>query len=147
MEIKNLYTIHRIIMVIATCILLPIGLFMSLGKKYVGENWYTYHKNIMLSVVGLMFIGIMVSLYTREKDKEKRQLGVRHGTLGIIIFILLLVQIWWAIVIRKQVSTKSEQRLLSKKTWLNMHRVFATLIVSLIFYQLYLGLNIYKTLN
>ena len=120
---------------------------MSLGKKYVGENWYTYHKNIMLSVVGLMFIGIMVSLYTREKDKEKRQLGVRHGTLGIIIFILLLVQIWWAIVIRKQVSTKSEQRLLSKKTWLNMHRVFATLIVSLIFYQLYLGLKIYKTLN
>jgi cytochrome b561 len=146
MEIEKLYLIHGIVMGITIFILLPLGLFMSLGRKYVGDNWYVYHKNIMLSVAVMMFIGVMISLYTKEKEKKdmKHKLGLRHGTLGIIIFILILIQIWWGIVMRKEVSTKTEERLIKKESWLIIHKIFAFTIVCLVSYQIYLGINIYK---
>ncbi len=139
MELSTYYTIHRYIMIVAFVILLPIGICMPIFKKKVGDNWYTYHKHIMLSVLILSFIGICISLYAKDLEGESNvhSLSTFHGLIGIFLVILVLCNIAWAIIMRR--ST-----LLSHSKWLTGHRIFAILIVVSIIVNAYLGYSIYK---
>ena len=139
MDLSTYYTIHRYIMIIAFLILLPIGICMPIFKKKVGDNWYTYHKHIMFTVLILSFIGICVSLYAKDLEGETNAhpLSTFHGLIGILLVILVLCNITWAIVMRR--ST-----LLSHSQWLTGHRIFASLIIISILVNAYLGYSIYK---
>ena len=139
MELSTYYTIHRYIMIVAFIILLPIGICMPIFKKKIGNNWYTYHKHIMLSVLILSFIGICISLYAKDLEGESNvhPLSTFHGLIGIFLVILVLCNIAWAIIMRR--ST-----LLSHSKWLAGHRIFALLIITSILINAYLGYSIYK---
>jgi cytochrome b561 len=97
----------------------------------------------MLSVLLLAFIGISISLYAKDLEGEKNihSLSTRHGLIGILLVILLLLNITWAIIVRRYV--KDEGSWLTRSMWLNGHRVFGTLIVITLIYNLYLGNKIY----
>jgi len=143
MNSEKLFTIHKYIMIITFYILLPIGMTFAIFRSKIGTTWYTYHKHIMLSVLLLAFIGISISLYAKDLEGEKNihSLSTRHGLIGILLVILLLLNIGWAIVVRRYV--KDEGSWLTRPMWLNGHRVFGTLIVITLIYNLYLGNKIY----
>ena len=144
MNSEKLFTIHKYIMIITFYILLPIGMTFAIFRSKIGKNWYTYHKHTMLTVLLLAFIGISISLYAKDLEGEKNihSLSTRHGLVGILLVILLLLNITWAIVIRRYV--KDEGSWLTRPMWLNGHRVLGTLIVITLVYNLYLGNKIYN---
>jgi cytochrome b561 len=98
----------------------------------------------MLSVLLLAFIGISISLYAKDLEGEKNthSLSTRHGIVGILLVVLLLLNIGWAIIIRRYV--KDEGSWLTRTMWLNGHRIFGTLIIITLVYNLYLGNKIYN---
>ena len=144
MNSEKLFTIHKYIMIITFYILLPIGMTFAIFRSKIGKNWYTYHKHTMLTVLLFSFIGISISLYAKDLESEKNihTLSTRHGLVGILLVILLLLNITWAIVIRRYV--KDEGSWLTRPMWLNGHRVLGTLIVITLVYNLYLGNKIYN---
>jgi len=144
MDSEKLFTIHKYIMIFTFYILLPIGMLIAIFRSKIGEKWYTYHKHIMLSVLVLAFIGICISLYAKDLEGEKNihDLSTRHGIIGVLLVVLLLLNIGWAIIVRRYV--KEEGSWLTRSMWLNGHRVFGTLIVITLIYNLYLGNKIYN---
>ena len=144
MELSTNYTIHRYLMILAFMILLPIGICMPIFKNKVGENWYTYHKHIMFSVLIFSFIGICISLYTKDLEGEtnRHPHSTQHGLIGILLFILVVCQIAWAIIIRRYINDSGSG--LTRKHWLIGHQIFGSLIVITLFYNGYLGYKIYK---
>jgi hypothetical protein len=68
MNSQKLFTIHKFIMYFTFYFLLPLGIVIAIFRRKIGNNWYTYHKNIMLSVLTLAFIGIMISLYAKDNE-------------------------------------------------------------------------------
>ena len=134
MSSNKLFIIHAIIMSIAIFIVFPFALVMSIGK--VVDNWYNYHKYAMFLTTFLIFCGVLVSLYAKDLQSEKNLSGtsVLHGTLGIILLILFIIQLWWAIVMRRYLHN------LNKRTvWLVGHILIAISIISLVFFQVYFG--------
>ena len=134
MSSNKLFIIHAIIMSIAIFIVFPFALVMSIGK--VVDNWYNYHKYAMFLTTFLIFCGVLVSLYAKDLQSEKNLSGtsVLHGTLGIILLILFIIQLWWAIVMRRYLHN------LNKRTvWLVGHILIAISIVSLVIFQVYFG--------
>lgn len=125
-------------------ILLPIGICMPIFKNKVGDNWYTYHKHIMFSVLIISFIGICVSLYTKDLEGEtnRHPQSTRHGLIGILLFILVLCQVSWAIIIRRYINDDGAG--LTRHQWLIGHRIFSLLIIITLFYNGYLGYKIYS---
>jgi hypothetical protein len=144
MNSEKLFTIHKYIMIITFYILLPIGMTFAIFRSKIGKNWYTYHKNTMLTVLLFAFIGISISLYAKDLEGEKNihSLSTRHGLIGILLVILLLLNIAWAIIVRRYV--KDEGSWLTRPMWLNGHRILGTLIVITLIYNLYLGNKIYN---
>jgi cytochrome b561 len=145
MDSQKLFNLHRQIMLFAFYILLPIGISIPLFfRKQIGQNWYAYHKHIMISVSILSFIGIMISLYTKDNEPEKNinSMSTRHGILGILLVILIILNIGWAIIIRRYINDENSK--LTRKNWLYGHRIFATLIVIGLIYNLSLGKQIYN---
>jgi len=144
MNSQKLFTIHKFIMYFTFYFLLPLGIVIAIFRRKIGNNWYTYHKNIMLSVLTLAFIGIMISLYAKDNESEKNihPLSTRHGIIGVILVALLLLNVGWAIIVRRYV--KDEDSILTRSMWLNGHRAFGTLIVIFLVYNLYLGNKIYN---
>jgi hypothetical protein len=144
MDSKKLFTVHKFLMYFTFCILLPIGILIALFRSRIGNNWYTYHKHIMLSVLIGAFIGILISLYAKDLEGEvnTHKLSTRHGIIGVIVVVLLLLNIMWAIVVRRYV--KDENSKLTRTMWLNGHRTFGTLILIFVIYNVYLGSTIYS---
>ncbi len=134
LSVNNLFIIHAIIMSIAIFITFPFALVMSIGK--VVDNWYTYHKYAMFLTTFLIFCGVLLSLFAKDLQSEKNLSGMSalHGTLGIILLILFIIQLWWAIVMRRYLH-----QLNKRKTWLVGHILIAILIVILIILQVYFG--------
>jgi len=134
MSSNKLFIIHAIIMSIAIFIVFPFALVMSIGK--VVDNWYNYHKYAMFLTTFLIFCGVLVSLYAKDLQSEKNLSGISvlHGTLGIILLILFIIQLWWAIVMRRYLHTKNK-----RTVWLVGHIVLAISIVSLVIFQVYFG--------
>ena len=155
MELSTLYNIHRYLMIIAFMILLPIGICMPIFKDKVGENWYSYHKHIMFSVLIISFIGICVSLYTKDQEGEtnRHPHSTRHGLIGILLFILVVCQMAWAIIVRRYVNdsgsglthgVETVENRLTRQQWLIGHRILGSLIVIALLYNGYLGYTIYR---
>jgi hypothetical protein len=131
MNPKILYNIHRYLMIFALLILLPIGIYYAIKKP---ENWFKIHSRIMFSVGVIVFISIFISLYSREFVDSDKDIARSHGTLGILILILIILQISIAIIWRKKLG----------ENYLMIHKTGAILIVILVFFQLYLGISAYK---
>jgi cytochrome b561 len=144
MNSEKLFTIHKYIMIITFYILLPIGITIAIFRSKIGQNWYTYHKHTMLTVLLFAFIGIFISLYAKDSEGEKNihPLSTIHGIVGTILVVLLLLNVGWAIIVRRYV--KDEGSWLTRRMWLNGHRVFGSLIVIILVYNLYLGNKIYN---
>jgi hypothetical protein len=77
-----------------------------------------------------------------ESEKNIHPLSTRHGIIGVILVALLLLNVGWAIIVRRYV--KDEDSILTRSMWLNGHRAFGTLIVIFLVYNLYLGNKIYN---
>jgi len=134
MSSNKLFTIHAIIMSIAIFIVFPFALVMSIGK--IVDNWYNYHKYAMFLTTFLIFCGVLLSLFAKDLQSEKNLSGISalHGTLGIILLILFIIQLWWAIVMRRYLHSKNKRNI-----WLVGHVLIAISIVSLVIFQVYFG--------
>ncbi len=139
MSSNKLFIVHAIIMSIAIFIVFPFALVMSIGR--VVDDWYAYHKYAMFITTFLIFCGVLLALYTKDLQSEKSltNTSALHSTLGIVLLILFIVQLWWAIVMRKYLHLKNK-----RKTWLVGHIIFAILIVVLVILQVYFGSKILK---
>jgi hypothetical protein len=68
-----------------------------------------------------------------SSEKNIHPLSTRHGIIGVILVALLLLNVGWAIIIRRYV--KDEDSILTRSMWLNGHRAFGTLIVIFLVYN------------
>ncbi len=134
MSSNNLFIIHAIIMSIAIFIVFPFALVMSIGK--IVDNWYNYHKYAMFLTTFLIFCGVLLSLFAKDLQSEKNLSGTSalHGTLGILLLILFIIQLWWAIVMRRYLHNLNK-----RSTWLIGHIIIAISIITLVIFQVYFG--------
>ncbi len=124
------YKIH-IGLNIVGAILLLVGTLVAIFRSSVGSNWYNYHRGAQLTAIALIAVSVLLALwlrsyYPRQDAKEHWW----HGTVGVLILLLLILQGWWAIVMNSQVE---------RSTFLTVHRILATLIWIGVLYQIYLG--------
>ena len=136
MDTKTLYSIHGTIMGFALLVVFPIGLIMSIGR--VSKDWYIYHKYSMGITTFLLFCGILLSLYTKDTESETSltTLSAIHGSLGVFLVIMLLTQLWWAVVMRRFLGKEK------RSFWEKGHIVIAITVIILVVCQLYLGLKV-----
>ena len=131
------FNIHAIVMAFALLVVFPIGLVMSRFKPI--KSWYKYHKLAMLTTAILIFSGVIYGLYYKDTLEENTtDISVYHSGTGIALLTVLLLQLWWAIVMRRYLK--------GNKWWLIIHRTFAALITLLVLTQLYLGNKALKSL-
>jgi len=131
------FYVHGSVMAFALLVVFPIGLVMSIFKPI--KNWYKYHKLAMLTTASLIFLGVIYGLYhTVILPASTNDISVYHSGVGIALLILILLQLWWAIVMRRYLK--------GNKWWLITHRIFATLITIFIILQIYLGTKALKSL-
>jgi uncharacterized membrane protein len=127
------YSFHIGLNIIGALLLLA-GTMIAIFRNQIGSSWYNYHRGFQLSAITLIAISVILAIWLRSyfpRPDAKDQWW--HGTIGIVLFILLLVQGWWAIIMKPQVEGS---------TFLWIHRVLAILIWVLLVYQIYLGWNI-----
>ena len=116
---------------IVGAILLLIGTLIAIFRSSVGSNWYNYHRGSQLTAITLIGVSVLLALWLRSyHPRSDAKENWWHGTVGVLILLLLVVQGWWAIVMNSQVE---------KSTFLTVHRILATLIWIGVIYQIYLG--------
>ena len=97
----------------------------------MGSNWYNYHRGFQLTAIALIAVSVLLALWLRSyHPRPDAKENWWHGTVGILILLLLILQGWWAIVMNSQVE---------RSTFLMVHRILATLIWIGVLYQIYLG--------
>ncbi len=131
---RKLILLH-IVLNISAIILLFAGLYYAIIKP---ENWFFKHRACMFTATFIIFLSIFYALYIKEYQFDKRdKKSTIHGLVGIFLGMLLLFQVFIAIMYRKELGSN----------YLIIHRIGATLIVCLLLVQIYLGYNSYKNLK
>jgi hypothetical protein len=86
----------------------------------------------MFSFAILVIIGAFIALYQTEWLSKKRSaLSMVHGIVGIMLLVFVIMQVGWAIVVRKHVSGN---------VFLGVHRLLAGGIVMLALVGMILGI-------
>jgi hypothetical protein len=137
MSPKSIFVVHAMIQTLSI-ILLSIGLYYALARP---DQWFKNHRMYMFLFVIFITIGTLLALYSVEfvRKQKSSQLGMIHGVLGIVTLCLIFVQIMWAIVVRKHVSSE---------TYLKVHRALAIAIIVMIFIVVVLGIvNLMKMIR
>ena len=129
-ELHSGYKIHIGLNVIGA-ILLLIGTLIAIFRTSVGSSWYNYHRGCQLAAITLIGVSVLLALWLRSyHPKQDAKENWWHGTIGVLLLILLILQGWWAVVMNSQVE---------KPTFLMVHRILAALIWIAVIYQIYLG--------
>ncbi len=124
------YKIH-IGLNIVGAILLLLGTLVAIFRSSIGSNWYNYHRGSQLTAIALITVSVLLALWLRSYyPRSDAKENWWHGTVGVLILLLLILQGWWAIVMNFQVE---------ESTFLMVHRILATLIWIGVIYQIYLG--------
>ena len=127
---KNLYFYHSILNSVAIVCLL-VGLFYAFTKP---EGWFPKHRMSMILFGIILSISVFYALIIRE-FYDKTEKNNIHGVLAIIILILVLIQIFVAILFRDY----------NRELFETFHKINATIILILLSFQIYFGINAYKT--
>jgi len=131
--IHPFYTIHIGLNSLGA-ILLIAGISIAIFRNSIGSKWYSYHRACQLTAITLIAIAVLLGLWLRAyHPRPDAKENWSHGTLGVLLLVLLLIQGWWAIVMNAQVE---------EATFLMVHRGLATLILFALVYQIYLGWKI-----
>ena len=145
MEIKTLYTLHALLQAKAFLILFPIGILIALFKRFIGPSWFILH--IVFQSLGVFCVFAAIALmayaqYLKNKTKEPNSKTPddnkpipAHVIIGIIIVCLIVLQLIWAIFFR---------HIIEREIWKLIHIIFAILILTLGWTNLYLGYKLYK---
>jgi cytochrome bd-type quinol oxidase subunit 2 len=138
MTLSTGYTIHLSLNLIGV-FLLVIGIIVALRRKQIGSTWYSLHRKLQLTGIVLIVSAILLGLWLRSYvPLDNATSHWKHGTAGILLGCMLLIQAWWAIVMNERVQ---------EPVFLFWHRLFAIVIIGLIIYQIYLGMQIVKETN
>lgn len=131
----SLLGVHAILQSTAFLIVFPLGAIVALYRDRIGASWFRYH--VALQTLGTLLVVVAVSLAIayRVTDKhdhkeEPSRTKKRHRTNGYVVVSVLAAQWLWAVFMRG---------LIPWGIWLNAHMLLAVLLVSLGFYQIYLG--------
>ena len=101
----NFILIH-IITNITAIILFLFGLYYSIIKP---KDWFFKHRACMIIATFLLFLSVFFMLYIKEyhtftfKNKDKK--SSLHGIIGIVLLIFLLLQVFIAIMFRKDLGS------------------------------------------
>ena len=131
---NTVFIVHASVQILSI-VLLCTGLYYALARS---NNWFKQHRKFMSLFVVFVTIGTLLALYSVEfvRKQKSSQLGMIHGIIGIVTLCLVFIQVMWAIVIRKHVSSE---------TYLKVHRALAIAIVVLIIVVVVLGIiNLFK---
>jgi NhaP-type Na+/H+ or K+/H+ antiporter len=126
---KNLYFYHSIINTIAI-LCLSVGLFYAISKP---DGWFPKHRLSMILFGIILTISVFYALIIREFYDETEKNYI-HSILAIIIILLVLLQIFIAIVFRDY----------NRELFEKFHKINATIIVILLSFQIYFGIDAYK---
>jgi peptidoglycan biosynthesis protein MviN/MurJ (putative lipid II flippase) len=136
-ERMNLYQIHGLLQFIAFCILYPLGAGIALFRDKIGIHWKTYHVLIQIIATMIVFIAIATIIYaskTQKKEKEEKKsfLVKLHTTLGPIVILVIVIQLFWAFFGKHFVSWD---------TWYTTHMMLSGCIILGGITNVLLGMN------
>jgi uncharacterized membrane protein YozB (DUF420 family) len=130
------YSLHIGINIVGI-LLLTIGTLIAIFRGSIQEGWYQWHRGFQMTSITLLTISVLLGLWLRAyAPRPDAQENWWHGTIGVLLLILLVGQLALAVVIKPH---------LSKETFSWGHRVLAIFIWILVFYQIYLGWKIVRT--
>ena len=143
MEIKTLYTLHALLQGTSFLILFPIGIIIALIKSYIGPNWFILHIIFQSLGVFCIFTAITLMAYAQYlktqkpnyKKPAKNTPLSSHVIIGITIVSLIVLQLIWAIFLR---------HVIDREIWKLIHIIFAILILTFGWINLYLGNKLYS---
>eukprot|EP01147_Barroeca_monosierra_P004160 gene4160-6512_t len=79
---------HGIVMVLAWILISPTAISIAHNLKFIGQQWFVAHKYLQILSALLIFIGVIIIFADVGESR-----GGTHQSLGVAVFILLLVQI------------------------------------------------------
>ena len=163
---KELLAVHGKMAIAAFAVFMPLAAVIALVRKLLPqpilnkELWFVLHAGFnaisYLLIVGLFAISIIAVNQTNAEHFHNA-----HQIIGLIVFILVTIQVIWAIVRpsknqvqsneenngKNVVQTNSEpktEKSLLRTTWESSHRAIAVITLALGFYQIHSGLSLYR---
>jgi plastocyanin len=89
----NMRRAHGILMVIAWTLLIPLGIAVARFGKNMGNGWLWFHAaNQLLGVTLTLVAFVLITVYTRKVDLPQFQTQGGHRIIGLIVFILSIIQ-------------------------------------------------------
>lgn len=139
MQQPSLYQIHGLMQFIAFGILFPLGAIVALLRYRIGEGWYKVHVGIQLLATSFVVVALALVHIAKAKSTEKPKLDPKylryHKIVGPLVVALLALQICWAFFGRK---------LIEGKPWLYIHIILAIALISLGWFNIYIGRTMTK---
>ena len=138
MEIKSLYLLHGILQIVAFLILFPIGILIAIFKNYIGAYWFISHILFQSFGIICVFTAVLVMIYAKSLQNIKdtnptpttntntttnmhtQNSPSLHAIIGFIIIALIIIQVIWAVFVRK---------IINHDLWAKIHLVLAILII------------------
>lgn len=165
---KTLWVIHGVLMSVAFGVLIPIGISFSmlrhLFKMSDGGVWFNYHMNInmfaVLCIIGAFAIAIYnINYETIDGESPYHFKNVRHRTVGLTVFLIIVLQAVGGICrpelpkrksskregeTSSSLETKVERAHFVRKIWEVLHRVVGIGGLGLALYNCNLGINLFQ---
>lgn len=115
---------HGIMMIVSWCLLLPIGIAMSLFRSVTGSDgkWYRYHWMLQLaglSVAVSAFILVVVEMNSLSGHFSGS--NAAHKIIGLIVMIIAVLQPLNALI-RPHVPKDGEEKTTKRKVWEVYHK-------------------------
>ena len=122
----SLYQIHGLLQSIVFLVLFPLGASIALFRRFIGSRWRVMHVSIQLTAITLFMIAISIAYYMGNiknkgnKKDDDRQINKLHKYMGRFIFIVIVLQLFWAYQGRKIVSWT---------VWYYIHMLLSSIII------------------
>jgi len=175
----ELFALHGLLATIAWGVLSPLAIGSAMLRKYLkclnGALWFKchYYFNLLTFIFTLVSFGIAVVAHqksTPEGQNPKHFVAFAHATVGLIIMIFLLIQVFNGWFRPHPVSSSNhdhtdnttadeegddfnekkeqEQQLLKRKKqrrslWEYCHRIIGAALIGICWYQIHDGMTIY----
>jgi cytochrome b561 len=119
------YQIHGLLQSIVFLVLFPLGASIALFRRIIGSRWRVMHVSIQLTAITLFMIAISIAYYmgnikNKNTKKHDRQINKLHRYMGRFIFVVIVLQLFWAYQGRKIVSWK---------VWYYIHMLLSSIII------------------
>lgn len=148
---ETMYAAHGMLASIAWGILVPLAIGSALLRKWITKCsakdglWYKFHFYLNALALMMTTISFGLAVIARQRttpsgENPKHFTAFAHATVGLLIMILLLVQVFGGILRPKDKEASK------RVVWLLAHRLLGVGLLLLCWYQVQDGLTLFATL-